>query len=347
MRNRHIIYLLICLLLFSCAPEQVPDGDCIDFSEVMNNAVTKAGGVGVQKIDQDAEFKAESFGIYGYRSANGNDFNNMVFDSEEAKKVSWSTDAWTYSPKAKWIRSNYYRFRAFWPYDGCIAYDALSPSSNANMLAIEYSTLVDHFDLMVAYATRYPITGGVGTVDMTFNHALAGVCFKVKFEEDVITEDFVTEFYLQSLYPTGTLLYGFDDSDPDPEKDAEDIKWFVADAAFDMDSKLYHWIDDGSQNRIFTGTSTAIIYDNKNDGLIYDGLIFVIPQTVTSATTLNFKTNSGGSALHTARLTESESITWEPGKIYTYTITIKGAGISLSVDIADWNVVDSNIDVNL
>jgi hypothetical protein len=208
------------------------------------------------------------------------------------------------------------------------------------MLAIEYSTLVEHFDLMVAYATRYPITGGVGTVDMTFNHALAGVCFKVKFEEGVITEDFVTEFYLQSLYPTGTLIYGFDGSDSDPVKDAEDIKWFVADAAFDVDSKLYHWIDDGSNNKKFTGNTSSTIYDN-------DGLIYVIPQTVTSATTLNFKTNIGESALHTARLTESKPITWEPGKIYTYTITIKGAGISLSVDIADWNVVDSNIDVNL
>lgn len=343
MRNRHIIYLLICLLSFSCTPEQVPNGDYIDFSEVMNNAETKAGGVGVQKIPNDAKFKNGSFGIYGYSSANDTDFNNMVFDSEEAKKVSWDTsldpDAWTYSPKAKWIRSNHYRFRAFWPYDDCIAYDALSPSSNANMLAIEYSTLVEHFDLMVAYATRYPITGGVGTVDMTFNHALAGVCFQVKFDKDVTTKDFVTEFYLQSLYPTGTLLYGFDDSDPNPDKDAEDIKWFVADAAFDVDSKLYHWIDDGSKDRIFTGTSSATIYDN-------DGLIYVIPQTVTSATTLNFKTNIGGSALHTAKLTDT-NLTWEPGKIYTYTITIKGAGISLSVDIADWDVVDSNIDVNL
>ena len=343
MRNRHIIYLLICLLLFSCAPEQVPDGDYIDFSEVMNNAVTKAGGVGVQKIDKVDEFQDKSFGIYGYRSANGTDYNNMVFDSEEAKKVSWDTsldpDAWTYSPKAKWIRSNHYRFIAFWPYDDCIAYDALSPSSNANMLAIEYSTLVEHFDLMVAYATRYPITGGVGTVNMTFNHALAGVCFKVKFENGVTTEDFVTEFYLQSLYPTGTLLYGFDDSDPDPKKDAEDIKWFVADAAFDVDSKLYHWIYDGLNNKIFTGNTPSTIYDN-------DGLIYVIPQTVTSATTLNFKTNIGGSALHTAKLTDT-NLTWEPGKIYTYTITIKGAGISLSVDIADWDVVDSNIDVNL
>lgn len=343
MRNRHIIYLLICLLFFSCAPEQVPDGDYIDFSEVMNNAVTKAGGVGVQKIDEDDELKKESFGIYGYRSANGTDFNNMVFDSEEAKEVSWDTsldpDAWTYSPKAKWIRSNHYRFRAFWPYDDCIAYDALSPSSNANMLAIEYSTLVDHFDLMVAYATRYPITGGVGTVDMTFNHALAGVCFKVEFDTGVSNSDYVTEFYLQSLYPTGTLLYGLDGSLDDLEEDAKDIKWFVADATFDTDSKLYHWMDDGSNDRVFTGDSPATIYDQ-------DGLIYVIPQTVTSATTLNFKTATGGSALHTAKLTDT-NLTWEPGKIYTYTITIKGAKITLTVDVEDWAVVDSNIDVNL
>ena len=311
----------------------------------MNNAETKAGGVGVQKIDQDAEFKAESFGIYGYRSANGTDFNNMVFDSEEAKEVNWSTslnpDAWTYSPKAKWIRSNYYRFRAFWPYDDCMAYGAINPTSNANMLAIEYSTVVEHFDLMVAYSTRYPINDGIGIVDMKFHHALAGVCFKVKFEDGVGTNDYVTEFYLKSLYPTGTLLYGIDSSDPDPAIDAEDIKWFVADAVFDTDSKLYHWVDDGniSDRRNFTGSQIATVYDN-------DGLVYVIPQKVTSATTLNFKTATGGSALHTAKLTDT-NLTWEPGKIYTYTITIKGAKITLTVDVEDWAVVDSNIDVNL
>lgn len=338
MKNK-IIYIAICLLAASCAPEKLPEDVFISFREVVNGEETKDGGTGVEKVDSDAEFRSGSFGIFGYRSANGNEFSTMVFDSDEAKRVEWDASDWVYTPKAKWIRSNYYRFRAFWPYDDCIAYDALSPSSNANMLAIEYSTLVDHFDLMVSYTTRYPITEGIGEVDMKFNHALAGVCFKVKFDTGVSNSDYVTEFYLKSLYPTGTLLYGLDGSLDDPEEDAKDIKWFVADATFDTDSKLYHWVDDGSNDRVFDGTASATIYDQ-------DGLIYVIPQTVTSATTLNFKTNVGESALHTTRLTESE-ITWEPGKIYTYTVTIKGAKITLSVDIAEWTVVDSNIDVDL
>lgn len=330
---------MLCLIVASCAPDNIPEVDYIDFCEVLNEASTKAGGVGVSRMDNDSEFLAESFGIFGYRSANGNVFSTMVFDSDAAKKVSWNTTTWEYAPKAKWIRSNYYRFRAFWPYDECIAYDALSPNSNANMLAIEYSTLVEHFDLMVAYTTRYPITEGIGTVNMPFNHALAALCFKIKFESGVLSSDYVTEFYLQSLYPTGTLLYGLDGSKTDPEEDAKDINWFTADATFDTDSKLYHWIDDGSKDRFFTGNTPATIYDR-------DGLIYVIPQTITSATTLNFKTNVGGSALHTAQLTGSE-IVWEPGKIYTYTVTIKGAAITLNVDIADWTVVDSNLDVYL
>ena len=339
MKNKNIIYWMLGLIVASCAPDKVPEGEYIDFSEVLNEVTTKAGGVGVSKMDNNSEFTAGSFGVFGYRSAKGNVFSTMVFDSDAAKQVSWNSSTWEYTPKAKWIRSNHYRFRAFWPYDECIAYDALSPNSNANMLAIEYSTLVDHFDLMVAYTTRYPITEGIGTVDMPFYHALAGVCFKVKFETGVSNSDYVTEFYLQSLYPTGTLLYGLDGSHADPEEDAKDINWFTADATFDTDSKLYHWVDDGSKDRIFTGNTPATIYDQ-------DGLIYVIPQTVTSATTLNFRTDVGGSALHTTKLTDS-GIVWEPGKIYTYTVIIKGAAITLTVDIDDWTVVDSNIDVYL
>lgn len=330
---------LAVLLVPSCVKPAQDEGPEIVFTET----VTKAGEAGGSKINTDTEFQvaaAGGFGVLGLRSANGTDFTALVFETDAAKQVTYSGGNWSYANKAKWIRSNYYRFRAFWPYANVLP--ELNPSSNANFISVAYSTVVDKYDLMVAYETRYPLTQGVATVDMEFKHALAAVSFEVKFDASVSGDDKLTEFYLQGLYPSGSLLYGFDGSNADAAIDAEDIVWLTVPASFDADSKLYRWYAASeSEMKTFNKSTEAIVYGN-------DGLVFVIPQTVTSQTTLNFKTQNAGEALHTASLVSgSGTLTWEPGKVYEYTVTIKGAKISLNVDIKDWTDTDANLDINL
>lgn len=317
---------MVCLT--GCRKESAPEPDYIDFSGEANEAplVTKAN-----KMDSAAELQAKSFGIYGLRSANDESGFQNVFETTAAEEVSHNGTEWTYAPKQKWIRSNYYRFRAFWPYTARI-----NEASDANLLAIDYSTETEQYDLLLAYSTRYPVTGGVGRVPMVFDHALAGVSFRIKFAEASDREDAVTYFYLTGLSPTGTLLYGIDGSDAEVEEDKRDFNWIST--YVDTETELLNW----SGNRPFSSTDTATVYDE-------DGLVFVIPQTTSSApgkeTYVNFYTqNAGTSALHRAQIPKT---VWEPGKIYIYTITVKGSKITLKVDIKDWTTLDSNIDINL
>ena len=327
-RNYTYILFSIIVLLVSCGKESVPEGDYIAFSGEATQAslVTKT-----TKMDSKAELQSESFGIYGFRSANDQAGFQNVFETTAAEEVSHNGTEWTYSPKQKWIRSNYYRFRAFWPYTARI-----NEASNANLLAIDYSTETEQYDLLLAYSTRYPVTEGVSRVPMVFNHALAGISFKIKFADSSDGTDAVTDFYLTGLSPTGTLLYGIDDSDEDTETDKRDFNWIST--YVDTESKLLTW----EGEKPFSSTVTATVYNE-------DGLKFVIPQVPSSAvgneTYVNFYTkNAGSNALHRAQIPMTE---WEAGKIYIYTITVKGAKITLTVDIKDWTALDSNIDINL
>ena len=81
--------------------------------------------------------------------------------------------------KVKWLRSDYYRFRAFYPYS---LISKVNSSSNAEILALDYSLKEDDSDLMVAYTTRFPAGGGVGPVALEFKHALSALQFVVKKE---------------------------------------------------------------------------------------------------------------------------------------------------------------------
>jgi hypothetical protein len=72
-------------------------------------------------------------------------------------------------------------------------------------------------------------------------------------------------------------------------------------------------------------------------------MVFAIPQTISStpekSTSVHFKTARGGAADHQATL---PSITWESGKIYTYTLLIEKSDIKVLISIKDWNEVQSN-----
>ena len=106
---------------------------------------------------------------------------------------------------------------------------------------------------------------------------------------------------------------------------------------FDPDGENLLW--EGSKP--FSATETATVYDG-------DGLMFIIPQTLSASTdrtaSLNFYTEKAGDALHAYDFPKATLL---PGKIYTYTISLDKSNIQISVDIEDWNTIQSNTDINL
>ncbi|MBQ1219729.1 MAG: fimbrillin family protein [Bacteroidales bacterium] len=330
-------YVLLAFLpiLIACSKEEPAQDIIIDFSGNNNvlNEIVKAGARSYMVIT-NADLQGKSFGVYGLRSGTNSSYTIPVFETHSAKQVSYGGGAWGYTPKAKWVRSNYYRFRAFWPYENIVEDDLINSGSDANLLSLSYSSGVHNYDLQVAYEERYPVTHGVGTVELAFKHALSAIKFNVKFHESEEGDDNITTFYMTGLTIVGTLMYGEDGTNATPA----DFRWISI--YKDSDTKLFQW--EGSKQ--FNKTDAATVFDDDDDS-DKDGVVFAIPQEIAGgAATINFTTTKGGSALHSASL---PATTWEAGKLYTYNIIIKGASISLNVDIADWTGVDSNIDINL
>lgn len=250
---------------------------------------------------------------------------------------------WTYEPKQKWERAMYYRFRAIWPYE-----TAIQPNSSANLISTEYSSSTDDYDLMVAYATRRPITEGIGRVTLEFKHALAGLRFKLKFNEnsDEKPDDELTEFYITGIYPQGQLFYGITET----VSDVNAIRWIMSENTFDDRNPQFRWT--GSTAFGGADNKPANIYfsetpDGTTGETITDGAALIIPQQLSSPigdTYVNFRTKLGSTVLHRAKLPTE---TLESGKIYTYTLKMYGTEIKVSVDIQDWTEIQSNIDIKL
>lgn len=351
MRYSRYIALLAILGLVSCGRTDSPyspvesEGEYISFNGHSGDEFQLKSGDGTTPnlVTTDALLQSDSFGLFGYKSTNDQSGFVSVFPTG-ALEVKYESGNWTYSPKQKWERSMHYRFRAVWPYRP----DRIKTNSSANLLSVEYYSFADDHDLMVAYATRYPLSEGVDRVRLEFKHALAGLRFKMKFSDTTIghTEDAVTEFYITGIYPQGQLLYGASGE----VTDVNAIRWFLSDNIFNSTDKQFPW----EGNIPFGGSDkkTANIYFTESPAgttgaVISDGAALLIPQTLSSSsgtTYVNFYTTLGETALHKVALPTQ---TLEAGKIYTYTLIIHGTQIKINVDIQDWDEIQSNIDIKL
>lgn len=369
--------LVLAVCLFSgCRKSVVPkeheteNEDYISFGGKADGKYDVKSGDGTTTHLVTTELlKEKPFGVFGYKSFDDKTGFTNVFSTDTAQKVSWdktlndNKGAWTYKPKQKWVRSMHYRFRAVWPYKP----ENIQAGSSANCFSVTYSSFVEDYDLMVAYATRWPLQGDVGSVTLNFKHALAGLRFKIKFAEGITESDNLTQFYITGIYPHGQLFYGFG-LNASATKDGEGgtetgtpkvddglIVWKCGGNAFDSAAKQFHWqsTQPNETAKPFGDAShpVANVYfteDGTTGEKIVDGAALIVPQTLSSKdgmeTYVNFYTENGGTALHRAQLPKTEL---EPGKIYTFTLTINGPQITINVDIQNWKEINSNIDIIL
>lgn len=366
-----ILVLAVCLFSGcrkSVVPEEHETEDYISFGGKADGKYDVKSGDGTTTHLVTTELlKKESFGIFGYKSFNDETGFVDVFSTDKAQEVKWdeklndNKGAWTYTNKQKWTRSMHYRFRAVWPYKP----ENIQMGSSANCLSVTYSSFVEDYDLMVAYATRWPLQDGVDRVTLNFKHALAGLRFKIKFKDGITESDNLKEFYITGIYPHGQLFYGFG-LNASVTKDGEGgtetgttkdglIVWKCGDNAFNSTTPQFHWqsTQTGEAVKPFGGDAVANVYFTEKpagttEGTSVDGAALIVPQTLSSEpgmeTYVNFYTVNGGSALHRAKLPKIEL---KPGMIYTYTLTINDPTITIKVDIQDWKAINSNIDIIL
>lgn len=341
--NRRLIILLAVFSSVLIGCERIDHVE--EKGEVMSFEATYADTKGFgDNIIENTDLKQDgnSFGIYGcYSPAAGGTNITNVFDGDNAVKVTYYAEdsKWSYykddeSKTKYWKRNENYRFRAFYPYNAAV----LESASSVDEIIINYKIVEHDSDLLVAFATRCPAkdTDGFSPVKLTFKHALAALRFKIIFAENTPAgyTDNLTEFWMTGLHPAENLTYSHSGDRLTPT-----MTW--SSSYFDSETRYYEWSGSKPFGREGdTGVQPVDIFDG-------DGLAFVIPQECSSSkgkTVFFFKTEKGGSTIHTAELA---NITWEPGKIYTYTLYVNKSGINVNVSIKDWEVKQSNVDIYL
>ena len=351
-----LLALAVCLFSGcqkSVVPEEHETGDYISFGGKADGKYDVKSGDGTTPNLVTTELlKKDSFGIFGNKSFDDKTGFTNVFSTDKAQEVYWdkklndNKGAWTYTPKQKWTRSMHYRFRAVWPYKP----ENIQTGSSANCLSVTYSSFEEDYDLMVAYATRYPLDQGIGEVNLTFKHALAGLRFIVKYSSDCATKDpdAITEFYLTGIYSQGQLFYGYAKADSGPES----MIWDLSEYTFNVDTPQFHW---PNSKGVTEGKAIPFGGTENTEANVYfikttsgsDGAALIVPQKLSSQrgkTYVHFRTTLGGTALHTVELPEKQL---EAGKIYTFTLSINETTITIDGKVQDWKEIHSNIDIIL
>ncbi len=337
---KHILYY-IALLLFvlSCTKQDKPaTGIALTFEAKAEDAslAGKAGaGEGVIQTD-GSNLKDHPFGVFGVYTDAGEENGSNVFLSSAAQQVSWNSDKWTYDPVQYWKLNKFYRFRAYHPYSGSAF--SINAMSDVDDIFIEYAINAGKEDLLVGFQTVESTASNIkNKVKFAFKHALCALEFKIAFKNDPFIADSYTDtltsFHVSGLIPTGTLQYTHEDGN----YLSDVIKWH---ASYFDDGEYYVW----------TGSKLFPKYNGSNATRVFDdnGLVFCIPQTCspsdTKQTTVNFKTEKAGDAVHSAPLPKMQ---WEPGKVYTYTLLINESDLKISVTIKDWDKIQANEDLFL
>ncbi len=323
---------MIAVFVLGCGKENPGPEEVLDFfgvAAVPSVADTKADLGYEQVTTATLRTVGESFGIYGYYSSSANGSGTNVFETNAAKEVTYNGSVWTYSPVQYWRRNMHYRFRAFWPY-GATQLEAMS---NADNITIEYKIDEHKYDLMFAYATRYPANEGYEKVPMEFHHALSGVRINVGFNPATVAAgktDRVTEFYVKGIAASGHV--NFDGTEPELDD------WTTL---FDGSYNHYQW--SGSEQFGVEGGTPGVVNILGDDEA--KNLFFAIPQRITAGETIvHFKTQGGNQVDHAVAL---PSIDWKPGKIYNYNFLINESDITVTVTIKPWVIKSSTVIIEI
>lgn len=245
----------------------------------------------------------------------------LVYDASVGTNDETNQISWNYADEQYWVKDAAYTFRACYP-------QGVLTGSAVGLEVTDYNTLASQKDLMVAYAqvdTKATPTAMQSPVPLEMNHALAAVGFKVKSEDG--SNMTLSSLSLNGLYTVGTFTYDRMGATPTP-------LW--TDWSNRHTKTSYEW----SGNLTFNNETLVTDYSATGLGTYAtDGYILVIPQTesfplMDLATTKRQYSN-----------VSLGKINYEPGKKYTYVISVSPNQIKVSLTIKNWNKRDSSYDI--
>ena len=338
------IYIIIALLAASCGREP----------EVVTPVAPTEISFDVESIDgsrstliddpKSAIFRANSFRVFAEHTPEGGtpqDVFNDVYVSYDGNLTGWNYP----EPYKEWALNGNYVFRAFWPSSTMVEGTATTSS-----LVLQYSTAVNNDDMMVAYyacPTLNPDNyGRPRYVVLRFFHTLSAVRVAFKIGEHAQANYKVKEVYFTSIYRIGSLQY------TQTENKAIDLSYWTGMLRAENDEystdKVRRWVD-GDEG--VTGDVPHTTDDSKPEYL-YLPWQLMIPQSLEvgygelkPGVHVVVEATLGGETT-----TESKELTlplpagldkWEPGKRYTYTISLQPNMFDISVQTTPWDEVDA------
>ena len=251
-----------------------------------------------------------SFDVWGWYGEDGANSHN-VFDGE---KVTGVNSVWTYDGTRYWIPGKTYNFYAVHP-AGVAEYDESSQVLTVDNFDCS-KTGEEAVDLMTATAPGL-LGSNASTVGLEFEHELARIKFTVKSENTVAT---VSSFKMYGVNYQGTLTKGATAS------------WssVTACTAGNTPYKL--------ENFAFNTTNGF----EKN----VLGDVLLIPHTDLTNAKLEIAyryQNEKADRISTIGLQTTDIVQWDAGKSYSYTLTIKGGELVITVNVVDWKEEDTSV----
>lgn len=355
MLKRNYIAMLLLLMagLVGCskgedsaAPVPDPEGEELSISFGAKSADEKsaasaasAGRADLVEGSNSALFRSKPFSVYAdWIMPDANQTRVEVFrDQQVTYEASSNTPAgWTYDPLKAWEYAGNYDFRAYWP-----ATVKTMGTASARNLAIEYSTLTNDEDLMVAY-THCATRNEGRPVELRFRHTLAAVAVKFRTQQAGMTCR-VKNFFFTSLNYLGAL--GYYDTDP-----AIDLttRWFFADGAraavngenILLSQRLREWsssagvalttsADDFPEEfALFPPQALKVEGDTPKPSITFTvDIVWDDTDTITTTVALPTLDSKG------------EEMVWRAGKKYVYVITVEADRFEITVETSDWDDV--------
>lgn len=244
--------------------------------------------------------------------------------------------------------------------------DVVSPQFNANYASGVTVTLADNkpananssatqgqHDLMYAFGrASVTQTGNVLTiptkVDMTFNHALAWVAFRIKAGNPAAEAISIKSIKLNGAKYDGTFTAAV--TNYDKKDGAGDLAWTAANTKWTTAGSVQN--DVASPNLVYdtdvdedgTDDSKALVdgtYFNVGDGLLVVPTSELTSTTSMSSFTIEYYLNKNLYTYTYTPATDAEK-TFAKGKKYVFDITMTLSEIFVNPSVEDWDVVSTD-----
>ena len=273
------------------------------------------------------ELEMSDFRIWGWRTSE-NESSVPVFEGEKVSAGSWTYEGGT----RYWVMDQTYNFYAVhpvFPLEGNETTVNVTSDGTFTINDFDCSKTGDEaVDLMTASAKGliYKTGETPQKVGLTFQHELAKVTITVISESSVVT---ITNCKIFGVRYKGTFI----------RKSIGTTSW----QGFSVNAK---------EDDFFKAEEFSLNNDGENTLVrnVFDEML-LLPHTddMLSEVKLLFSYHYGDEITDresTINLKNEAVKSWEPGKSYDYTITIRSTDLSVAVKIMDWQETNTSVEWN-